>query len=452
MNALDTRSAPPNTFGVRSYIKDVRLLAAGNAWKVVLLAFTLTVVEGAVRKWVVGTTFSTVSYLVYFSKDIIFAFVLFLPSRQEHSDAANLFLKWLVPGCLICLSALGISSTEQVNLAGAILTSKHLIVLPILAAAALARLQQVDLRLVIAAIALFVFVNFALGAIQNQLAPNHVLNRYVAEKADIVIETSGVRATGSFSYISGMAVFSSVGVWAGMVYLSLAPTVRSQVFGWALVVAGFGCGLASVSRGPIVYGLAMLVPWLAFSGAWAASKVRSLGAIIILAGLVLLFEISGALVQLTEGVVLRFHTADSASERGRLPFDELVAAIEMFPFGNGVGTEQVGRSALEQQTFAETSMFESPLPRLVQEIGILGFIGYIAIFGGALVALQVARQTTEASGQRAAILATQFYLGIILISVPIFNHVAASFYWLVFTIVMATSGSVPTQRREADLA
>ncbi|MGH7888105.1 MAG: O-antigen ligase family protein [Candidatus Binatia bacterium] len=415
------------------------------AWAILLTALTLTIVEGAIRKWLIGSAFQPSSYLAYFSKDIVFALLLFLPRQSHFSAPLEIFRRWLVPGCFLLICGVISSSLENISVAGTILTLRAALILPLLAFFIVSRLRGMPLSWVVCLLGIFTMVNFALGVYQNHLPASHALNRYATEAADIATSPTGVRATGTFSYITGLAVFSVVGVWSGMVCLSLARDLRQQIFGGAALVAGIACALASVSRGPILIAAIMLLVWLIFSGFWAGKKTRTIAAVIALFTIAVFLDLSAIFFNLGQELRLRAETSnDTVNERALAQFDEALEVLKLAPFGNGLGTEQVGRSAYSAGQLAQTT-FESQLPRIILELGVLGLLGFMSIGAGAVAALPVAKRYCKSSDEKAALLATQLFLLSSLLSNIIFNHVASAFAWLIFTAVMA---ALPSERRE----
>jgi hypothetical protein len=408
-------------------------------WWIFLAAITLIVLEGAIRKWVVGSAFQLGSYVAYFSKDLVFALLLFCPIRAKPSAAWEVFRRWLIPGCFLLACGAVSSMTQEINVAGAVLTLRAALFLPAMALLVAPRLQGISLRSVSCFIGLLAILNFPLGVIQNNLLPDHLLNRYATETSDITTAVMGVRATGTFSYITGMAIISVVGIWAGIVTMSLGATVRQQLFGWVVLAAGVGCGLSSVSRGPILIGCFMVSVWLLFSGDWAAKKSHNLIAGMLLLGLVISFNLTKTFSQLGQGLLQRTETSeDTAHERSLGQFEEALMALDMAPFGNGLGTEQVGRYHYSQREMSNTT-FESQLARLVLETGVLGLVGFVVICVGALLTLQVAKKHSTMAGAKAAILATQLLLLSMFLTNVVFNHVASAFVWMIFTAVLAAS-------------
>jgi len=412
-------------------------------WWIFLAALSLTVLEGAIRKWVIGSAFQMGSYLAYFSKDLVFAMLLLCPIRANSSAPWEVFRRWLIPGCFLLVCGAISSVTKEINIEGTVLTLRALLFLPVVALLAARRIQGISLRSVSCFVGLLTLLNFPLGLMQNHLPPDHLINRYVTDTAEITAATMGVRATGTFSYITGMAIISVVGIWAGIVYMSLAATVRQQMFGWMILAAGVGCGLASVSRGPILIGSFMIAVWLIFSGDWAAKKSHSVIAGILLLAIVLALNLTTTFSQLGQGLLERVETSeDTAHERSLGQFEEALMAIEMAPFGNGLGTEQVGRYHFSQGEMANTT-FESQLARLVMETGVMGLLGFVVVGIGALLALQVAKACSVIPGEKAALLMTQLLLLSMFLTNVVFNHVASAFVWMIFTAALAASIQKP---------
>lgn len=409
-----------------------------KAWRILALALTLTVFEGAIRKWLIGSTFQLWSYLAYFSKDLVFALLLLLPGKINPSPGVEVFRRWLAPGCflLIC-GAIG-SGTETVVFEGAVLTLRSALVLPLLAFFAAARERGISLTSVAWLLGIYTVANFLLGASQNQLPPGHLLNRYAADVPNIVATETGVRATGSFSYITGMGVFSVVGVWAGLVYLSSARSMRQQIFACVVLASGIGCGLASISRGPLLIEAVMVIIWLLASGNLMGKKTRALAAVALCVAVALVMGVTGTFSDLSQGLLQRIEASeDTVHDRAFAQLDEAVMAFEMAPFGNGLGTEQVGRFALSSGVLTHTS-YESQLPRIILEVGLPGFLGFLAISIGAIVALQAVKSYHAPPGRKAALLATQLLLAATIYNNVVFNHIASAFVWMIFAAVLAS--------------
>jgi hypothetical protein len=435
---LPEPSAQNNRRARKAGRKIVSASTIQKAWLVLLAALAMTVLEGAFRKWVFPSG-GALKYLLYFSKDIIFALVLLFPKRSLPSPAMKVFGNWLIPGCVLLGAGAVLSSPHGLNPVGALLTARACVILPVIAWLAVPRLAGLPLRWVIWLLVAFTVLNFALGVEQNRLPSDHILNRYSETGMDIVAMESGVRATGTFSYITGMTIISSVGIWAGLSLMSLAKKQWQRIGAWPALAAGFGCGLASISRGPIVVGVAMVAGWMVCSRDGLSALFRSLvtGAfcLVIASGL----GVAPIFSELGAGVMQRqANGGDTFNNRAFGQFGEMFDALEMAPLGHGFGTEQIGGQyyATGQGGF---NHFESPLPRLVMETGVLGLIGYLVICAGALLALQRAKREAANVGAKAMLLATQFFLLPMFYGNVIFNHTASAFVWIIFAAVLAAA-------------
>jgi hypothetical protein len=290
--------------------------------------------------------------------------------------------------------------------------------------------------------------NCALGIWQNRLPADHVLNRYAVSDAEITAVDSGVRATGTFSYITGLGVLSQVGLWAGLVLLSTEIGTAWSTAGIIGLVAAFGCGFASVSRGPIVTNIIILLLWLCLSHVARKKALRSAGAVLFAIALIFITNLAPTFMNLSLGVWAR-HAAgqDSFGERAFGQLNQGLEAAAQAPFGKGFGTEQIAGNYARTGVMSFTS-FENQLPRCMMECGILGLAGFLTICVGALLALHTAAKQSSQQGWRAAILATQLLLATLFYTNVIFNHTASAFAWLLFAAMMA---SLPKPTAQSEL-
>jgi hypothetical protein len=402
-------------------------------------AVTLTVVEGAIRKWVLGSEAGAWSHLIYFSKDLFFAGLLLLPRRQQPTAEMALFRRWLfIGGGLVALGG-AIAACRSVNPVGAALTLRATIVLPAIACAAVPRLCGLKLLPVAASVGALTCVNCGLGILQNHLPADHLLNRYAGNETEVAVLESGVRATGTFAYITGLAVLSSVGIWAGLAMTSLAAEGLGMGAGAVTILASIGCGLASVSRGPLVVGAVLLASWPVFVSYRSGRLLKPFwtSALITLAGLVL--SLVPEARQMTLAVLERHEQGeDTFQQRVFGQFSQAAAAAAIAPLGEGLGTEQVAGNYAAAGAMRFTT-FEDQLPRLILETGVFGTMGFIIICVGALRSLQLAKESASDPQARAILLATQVLLGCLFYVNMVFNHTVAAFAWIIFAAVMGAT-------------
>src|SRR5439155_8274916 len=123
-------------------------------------------------------------------------------------------------------------------------------------------------------------------------------------------------------------------------------------------------------------------------------------------------------------------------------FEEGLFAIYVAPFGEGLGTEQVGGNYYTRGEMTFTT-YEGQLPRLVLEMGAFGLAGFLLICAGAVMALQCAKKYAAGRGNQAALLATQLLLVSMFAANIVFNHVASALVWMIFAAVLAWCGGQP---------
>jgi len=400
------------------------------------VALALTVFEGAIRKWLIGSETGICSYLAYFSKDLVFAAILLWPAQRVQSSALTIFTHWAIPGALVFLAGAILSALRGLNPIGALLTLRAGVILPLLALLAARRLPGVRLTHIACLIVFCTLMNCVLGIVQSRLPPDHPLNRYVLADSPVCAVETAVRATGTFSYITGLGIMSSVGIWGGMALLAFAEKPQAQWVAVCGIVAGFGCGLTSVSRGPILLGCVMLLAWGCLSSSGFSALRKSVATWV---PTLLLISCAGILPrfnQLGRAVIERHETGDDTfSERAFGQLQEGCEVAALVPFGAGLGTEQVGGNYAATGTMSFNN-YETQLPRLIAETGLLGFAGYLAICLGAILALQEARRSAHTDAMKAALFVTQLLLIPLFYSNVLFNHVASAFVWMIFSAVL----------------
>ena len=425
----------------------------GASW-VLITALALTVLEGGIRKWIIGSESGLLSYLTYFSKDIVFGGILLLPRPERKGTVSRQFGDWLILGCALVLFGASISaSLGHINAVGTVLSIRAMVFLPVLAWLVLDRLSTLQLRYVAHLMALLAVCNFVLSVVQNALPAGHVLNRYVVTNAEIITEHSGVRATGTFAYITGLSLMSSVGVWAGLVLFSVEAGKWMRALGALSLVAGFGCALASISRAPLVVAAVLLIGWLLLSRSTLPRLRSDLGLLAVLAGLFLVGGGAAKMRALWNGVIARQQVAgDSATERALGQLSETWQVIKTDPWGRGPGTEQIGGNYAASGLMSFTN-YETQFPRIVMETGVVGLVGFLTVCAGALVTLQRARAAARSAGDKDALLATQLLLATLFYTNVVFNHTASAFAWMLFAAVLAgTSVSGTTTNSSVHVA
>ncbi|HTL54120.1 MAG TPA: O-antigen ligase family protein [Candidatus Limnocylindrales bacterium] len=414
-----------------------------------LVALILVVLEGAVRKWLIGSESGFWSYLAYFSKDLAFVGILLWPGQPTRSSALSTFSKFMVLGGGLFVTGAILSSLRGLNPVGALLTFRAGLLLPVVSLLAARRLIGIRFKHAAFLLAALTLLNCLLGCVQTRLPPEHVLNRYVVNDSAVTAIESAVRATGTYSYITGMGIMSSVGIWAGMVLLASGRTRMVQLIAVTGIIAGFGCGLTSVSRGPVVVGFLMLFVWIFAScagfRAFMASKMAWAFAVLVICGAGFLPQFS----RMSRSVIQRHE--ESNETFGQRAFGQLEEAWEaavLTPFGAGPGTEQIGGNYAATGTMSFTN-YETQFPRIIAEAGVLGLAGFLVICIGVIASLQTARRTAPTEGLNAALFATQLLLIPLFYGNVLFNHIASAVVWIIFAAMMANcaESETPTENQ-----
>src|SRR5262252_2508720 len=162
------------------------VVSSKRAGVVLLVALALCVLEGALRKWVIGDQASRCNWLAYFSKDLAFGLILLFPNRRVMSPAMAVFRAWLIPGLGLLIFGIALSSLRGWNLVGAGLTLRATIVLPTISYLAVTRVSGFQVSRAAWVIGVLVIMNCGLGLVQNRLPADHVLNQYVASETVVV--------------------------------------------------------------------------------------------------------------------------------------------------------------------------------------------------------------------------------------------------------------------------
>ena len=407
-----------------------------RAAHLLLVALALAVVEGALRKWFIGIQANHWALVAYFSKDIVFATILLYHPKAAISPALGCFRNWLVAGILMLLLGMLLSSLRGINPVGAALTFRATVLLPTVACLAVTRLGKIRISKVAWLLALLTLLNSGLALLQNRLPVEHLLNRHVGSDTEIAVLESGIRATGTFSFITGLEVLTFVGIWAGMVLLSVAPRAWTQAAGLVTICAAFACGLASVSRAPLLAGVGALMAWAWYSRMWFRHS-RAVFLSILLLLLAIAAGLAPVFMRLSRAVLERHQSGgDTFANRAFGQFDEAMQAVVLAPFGCGFGSEQIAGNyaAKGQMTF---TTFENQLPRLILETGVPGLLGFLTICAGSIVSLQRAKKELVKPQTRSVALATQLLLVCLFYTNVIFNHTASAFAWLLFAAALA---------------
>src|SRR5437588_2254878 len=206
---------------------------------ILILSILACVLEGALRKWIFRGTPGPIIYACYFAKDVIFAAILFCRPQGAFDQT---FRKVLMVGLPLIVIGAALASVHELNIVGAALSFRALILLPILAYLAVPRLRGLKLEHVAFVIGSFAVCNALLGIAQNSSEVDAPINYYASEGVGATAFEENVRAVGTFSYITGFANLAEAGSWASLSLLCLARGRLSYMLaGWGFYLAALIC-------------------------------------------------------------------------------------------------------------------------------------------------------------------------------------------------------------------
>jgi hypothetical protein len=407
----------------------------------------LTIFEGAGRKWL----FPQIPYLryaAYFSKDVLFILIAYWGLQAGR----RFDLQWMVPCALLIIASSAIGTMNNSNLVGIFLSVRAYLIIPACAflVVPLVRgfrdVERCALVVAIAAVPVAI-----LGVRQYSLPTSHVLNRYDSgtDEARVAGHVGHTRATGTFSYIGGMATMAGISAWAGMALVFRVPCRRNWVraVGAAAIGAGLVCAAVSMSRGALLtWGVVVGGGTLLFLNANQIVVVGlSFVAVLMALATTSHTEQIDTLVKhdsLATGLVYRIQTSnDSLVFRLQYMMMDLSTGLTKYPVGEGIGLGQQGAAYVSYGTRSSEAI-ESEWGRIAYEVGAAGLIGVLLVrFVPILICWRALLQTTEI--HRRLILATALpFFGIMCVSNIAFNHVGSSAAWVVMALALA---AVPSQ-------
>lgn len=423
---------------------DVSRPSAGGSWggKLILLAFVLTILEGAVRKWIFPGP-NPLRYLAYFSKDIVFV-MAGLAGRERAGALFRDRASWVLgisAFLILPFAALNFANSTPV---GASLSLRAYVILPVCAYWAAGTIKSWrDVDRILTVVAVLAILVALLGLVQFRLPPGHWLNRYDLESTNVVQQFGHVRAVGTFSYIAGMASMANLGTCAGACLFLTGGGIRRGL-GVAGVVSGLVCSLLAMSRiGFIPCLLTLAISPLCFG---RRKEMIYVGILAVIA----MWLVGGTdhdnagEAGVYDVAMKRFDHADTTSDRIAYFIQDFTGGISAAPLGTGLGCGQVGGYEARGEKFNMKQYCESEFGRIVMEIGVLGFAAVLAMRVRAI--WMVAAELRAHPGRRllalcAAALPFLALSGIINLA---FDHVRSSFFWAVVALV---AGAIRLERQ-----
>jgi hypothetical protein len=412
-----------------------RLGALGG--KLILCTLILAFVEGALRKWAFAQS-PALRHATYFSKDALFL-LAGLAGLASASAMQRMYANWVIVISVFFILPPSLANAANTSFVGAMLSFRAYCVLPwcaFLAAGTIHSIKRVEQIAYL--VGAMVLGEMVVGLIQFWLPGSHWLNRYDLDTQAIVVQFGHVRATGTFSYISGMSIAGGVAAWAGT-YLFLArPSTGSRVFAIAVLLSGVVCALLAMARG----GLAVWLFTVCFGILCFGRRREFIGA----AGLALLGYIilGGALedpkdMEVFTTAMKRFQTSDSFEQRVSYFFVDLSLGITNYPFGLGLGVGQPGGYVEGTSLIRDHGILENEPARIIQEIGIPGILGVFLIRLLPFAFMFPKWRNCTDKGSLALLSATIPYLLVAASTNLAFSHTQSSVYWCLVALVLGTA-------------
>jgi hypothetical protein len=388
---------------------------------VILVAIAL---EGGLRKWLLPSWLHPVAYA---SKDILaLAFVIHhsrLSSRilTDLRDRVLIITLLLIPCFLLGLTW---SATA------ALMNLKNAVLWPLFAIYMAVSFDWTTLNKLTRALSVLVFGMAVLGFVQFNSPAGAPINKYAwhvmgrMEPIATFGASAGVRATGTFSYISGYSTFASVAFLWMVWRLFNARTMADRAFSSVGALSSLVCALTSGSRSPLYQcflGLAMAIA--------VSSQIRHKLRILAL----LVMMIAGYCTFSHEQLFVSFYqrlteAGDSTSQRIAGAGLEFVRLAFQHPFGVGMGQESNVSDYRIAEKQAAIEFIEDGRSRMAIEGGWLAIIAQmLTLWIFISIALRAWRtQNDQARIAAAAITPAATYL---FTNCLWYDHNASALWW-----------------------
>lgn len=412
-------------------------LGLKNWRKALAVSLVLLIFEGALRKWF----FPGSERLLYFAKDIFFlgAFAGFLAKVGLRIPVRHARIVLALVGLAAAYGAFQIANPSLPNLTlGIIGWKSYFLYVPFIVMVPYALISDEQLQISLRKYLLLAVPIAALAIVQTYSGSDSFLNTFVRGGLDADIarygeELSYVRATGTFSYITGYSTYAITMMLLALGLLSARGWQWKDNKGLYLALtASLIAGVTTGSRAPI-FSIAIVFPFFLLWG-------------LTIGGLK-----GGTLARLTIGITLvcaavwfgmedpvtayRYRAVGSQDTLSRLvgPFVEPFTEMDKLDvFGFGIGAMHQSGSVLTGSDFpwwTREIMYESESTKVLAEVGPVGFLLVYAVRIVLLFqAIRFAYRLSDKSKRSLAAVIAMFFA----LSLPgavIFNPTANMFYW-----------------------
>jgi hypothetical protein len=409
--------------------------------------FAAIVYEGALRKWVMPAPLHPVAFL---AKDALGVCYIAFHQNTTGSKYQNILklLGYITAGLLFFSLLLGLGNSWQ----SAIITYKNAVLWPLIAASMVTNTSSETWKRLSLLTAPTTIGMFLLGGEQFFSPTSSWLNQYAWTAAGLQSPVAtfggvqGVRATGTFSYISGMSEFAVFSFVLCLCFFLTSVSLTQKLLLISGCSAAIGCAVESGSRAPIVLIILVILSGLALN-LTNRNTVLYLGIFFITVTAILWFSLDK---QMTEEYVKRW-TVDPQETLRRFTNEGLRGNYwEMLtrnPIGVGLGQGN-GYAVFEtsrSNKVVGANVYDDSASIAIYESGLLGLLAFYlapSVLGWQL--------TLGFMDQSSAVRSLAVSFGLVsvvgLIAGVWHDHNAAAFTWLQIGIWFHSVNMVSVKR------
>lgn len=409
----------------------------------VYLFLALVLLDGAVRKWLLSGS----EQIVYIVKDALLLAMLAAYMMRHGPNlpagiARTALAGWL--GAYVGITALQVLNPSLPSLLVGLMGFKTHVLYAALLALVPAAFRDTDALLrVLRYLTVPMVLVLILGMVQFYFPIDHPINRYVRGTTQD-IATFGqfhrVRISSTFSYLSGMTVFTFFALCIGVALLAAGRWRLADNKLAILCIVAAAVVMPMTGARWIFYMVALCLPVFLF-GMMRSGMLPTQYAVrlIVLCSLTVAAVSFWSMDALESFEYRRQTTTDTPERIGSLAMDPVRLGAEAGLLGYGAGaTHQAARALVRDAgyySWLPTTDFENETGRIMLELGIVGFV---IAFGLRIYLCRLAWTAMMNGGTRAekalAGAALVFFLAH-LVSPIVFNVTAGALFWFLAGVV-----------------
>lgn len=411
--------------------------AAEHLFRWLVAIFLAIVLEGALRKWLLPPSLDGPAFL---AKDVLaIAFCWSHPVKRSRPVLGRLLDIWLLVAALLIVPFLvGAHSYWQ----SALIVYKNAVVWPIFALHLAPRLTRQDIRAFCRVLAGAATLMAILAVMQYRSPAGHWINAYAWDNVGLKLgaspmglTTTGIRAAGTFSYITGLTAFSIVTFNLMIWQIASAEAWRERLWASTGLLMAICCGVTAGGRAALAYFLLTTVLTLLFAG----NVLRTFRVFVVLTGAVVVLVGAVAPDAARSLFERTIFAEDSAVDRitgaglNANPFTLMIND----PVGLGLG-QFAGFASLQRgQATGDFSMgYEDRLTEAVFEGGAFGWAAtWVIILACVWMTVQGLRSQSQRGRQATAAVAVGSLYAVS--RCLWYDHTSTALHWLALGLCMA---------------